>query len=179
MRNFQVFVCAKPKDRAWGMQRRAIFAAIERCHRPPPCIMSHNSTTKKANTSSIKMIKMTRTGVLLVSAFCCLSSFHSGAWAWTSPVTRRSSGHGLTKLRMSDEAAMPDLTGKIIYQRVLHKLSEQSDVSMHNALSIEERIRFQPDPERGEGYLKPIGRRTLILRDKNEKELYRMDVHET
>ena len=79
---------------------------------------------------------------------------------------------------MSAETETPDLTGKLVVQRVIHKLSEQSDVSDPHALSIEERIRFVADPDRGEGYMKPVGRRTLILRDKNEKELYRMDVHE-
>lgn len=77
---------------------------------------------------------------------------------------------------MSSE--IPDLTGKIIIQRVIHRLSEQSDVSVHDALSIEERIRFVADPEKDDGSVLPVGRRTLILRDSNEKELYRLDVHE-
>ena len=123
---------------------------------------------------------MTRTAALLLSAIGYLSTIHIGAWAWISSGAARSQQVRFTELHMSadDDAAMPDLTGKILYQRVLHKLSEQSDVSNHDALSIEERIRFKPDPERGEGYLKPVGRRTLILRDRNEKEIYRMDVHE-
>lgn len=74
---------------------------------------------------------------------------------------------------------MPDLTGKLVVQRVIHRLSEQSDVSVHDALSIEERIRFVQDPDKEAGYMMPVGRRTLILRDKNDRELYRLDVHET
>jgi len=134
-------------------------------------------------------LKMTRTTVLLLTAACCLSTLHSGVWAWISPTaaTVRSPRDALcctaTRLLMSssseEEQATPDLTGKIVVQRVIHRLSEQSDVSDPGALSIEERIRFIADPDRGEGYMKPVGRRTLILRDKNERELYRMDVHET
>jgi hypothetical protein len=77
-----------------------------------------------------------------------------------------------------EEASMPNLTGKLVVQRVIHRLSEQSDVSVHDALSIEERIRFVQDPDKGKGYMMPVGRRTLILRDKKDNELYRMDVHE-
>ena len=73
---------------------------------------------------------------------------------------------------------MPDLTDKIIYQRVRHALSPASDVLFHDALTIEERIRFRPDTDRGDGYLLPIGPRTLILRDKDEREIYKMDMHE-
>jgi SAM-dependent methyltransferase len=80
-----------------------------------------------------------------------------------------------SKLYLSSE--IPDLSGKVVYQRVRHALSPQSDVLFHDALTIEERIRFLPDPDR-DGYLLPIGRRTLILLDKNAKELYRMNVHE-
>jgi hypothetical protein len=80
---------------------------------------------------------------------------------------------------MSSESSdeIPDLTGKIVYQRVRHALSPASDVLFHDALTIEERIRFIPDPNR-DGYLLPIGLRTLILLDKNDEEFYRMNVHE-
>jgi hypothetical protein len=69
------------------------------------------------------------------------------------------------------------LTGKIVYQRVRHTLSPASDVLFHDALTIEERIRFIPDPNR-DGYLLPVGLRTLILLDKDQNEFYRMNLHE-
>jgi len=73
---------------------------------------------------------------------------------------------------------IPDYTGKKIYQRTFYRLTPGSTVSKPNALVIEERLRFQPDPE-NQGYILPYGPRTFILRkgtheDKITDELYRI-----
>lgn len=141
--------------------------------------MRRNQRNTAAITTNYS--NMTATTTLLVTTLALLSTLQ--AWAWVPPSTRARSS--LSKqLRMSssepqqEEASMPNLTGKLVVQRVIHRLSEQSDVSVHDALSIEERIRFVQDPKKGSGYMMPVGRRTLILRDKKDNELYRMDVHE-
>jgi hypothetical protein len=54
--------------------------------------------------------------------------------------------------------------GKDIYQRVFYRFSPGSDVSIPQALVVEERCRFVADPNRPD-YIIPIGPRTLILRD--------------
>lgn len=81
----------------------------------------------------------------------------------------------------SDESPeIPDYTGKIIYQRTFYRLTPASTVSYSNALVIEERLRYKPDPKQ-EGYIQPYGPRTLILRqgtdeDRITEELYRINL---
>ena len=75
-----------------------------------------------------------------------------------------------TSLASSPEGGTTDITGKDIYQRVFYRLSPFSEVDNHNAIVVEERVRFKPDAEKGEGYLKPVGKRTLIIRDGNVEE---------
>lgn len=78
-----------------------------------------------------------------------------------------------------------DLTDKMIYQCALYQLSPGSSVDIPNAMTIEQRVRFQPDPDRPGGYLVPYGPRTLILREACDleegaigKELFRLHVRE-
>jgi hypothetical protein len=113
---------------------------------------------------------------LLLLVIIVFSALQPLVLAWISSPRAFSSS---SRLFSSSNEQIPDLTGKIIVQRVIHRLSEQSDVSVHDNLSIEERIRFVKDPKKDDGSVLPVGRRTLILRDKNEKELYKLDVHET
>jgi len=73
-----------------------------------------------------------------------------------------------------------DYTGKTIFQRTFYRLSPDSQVQLPNALMIEERLRFLPDPTDSE-YMLPTGPRTLILREGTEEdditeELFRVDV---
>lgn len=65
----------------------------------------------------------------------------------------------------SSEPSAPDITGKDIYQRVFYRLSSYSEVDVYNNVIVEERVRFKPDTAKGEGYMKPVGPRTLILRN--------------
>lgn len=82
-----------------------------------------------------------------------------------------------TALHATPEASSPDstrtssknLAGKTIYQRAFYRFSPESDLDMHNAVVIEERVRFEPDPKDPE-YIKPTGPRTLILRDGQVEE---------
>lgn len=62
-----------------------------------------------------------------------------------------------------------DLSDKTIYQRAFYSFSQGSDVDIHKSIVIEERVRFQADPNRA-GYIIPIGPRTLILRDGNVED---------
>lgn len=55
-------------------------------------------------------------------------------------------------------------TALVWYQRVFYRFSPGSDVDQPNAIVLEERCRFAPDPNKP-GYLLPIGSRTLLLRD--------------
>ena len=64
----------------------------------------------------------------------------------------------------SEEGSKKDYTGKTLYQRIFYRFSPGSDVDVHDSLVMEERVRFQADPENS-GYLVPVGHRTLILRD--------------
>jgi hypothetical protein len=66
--------------------------------------------------------------------------------------------------------SVPDIKGKDIYQRVFYRLSPFSEVEKYSAVVVEERVRFQPDEAKGEGYIKPVGPRKLILRDGNVEE---------
>jgi hypothetical protein len=70
----------------------------------------------------------------------------------------------------SSSSSVPDIKGKDIYQRVFYRLSPFSEVEKYSAVVVEERVRFKPDEAKGEGYLKPVGPRTLILRDGNVEE---------
>jgi hypothetical protein len=62
-----------------------------------------------------------------------------------------------------------DLSDKTIYQRAFYSFTPGSDVDIHKSIVIEERVRFQADPNRP-GYIIPIGPRTLILRDGNVED---------
>jgi hypothetical protein len=80
---------------------------------------------------------------------------------------------------MSESNPLADMHGKMIYQRTFYRLSPGSDVAKPNALVVEERVRFRPDPE-NDGYILPYGPRTFILRQGTEEdeitdELYRMN----
>lgn len=75
---------------------------------------------------------------------------------------------------------VPDYTGKTIYQRTFYRLSPGSSVSHPNAVVLEERLRFQPDPS-NPGYILPKGPRTFIIRkgtheDEITEELYRVNL---
>ena len=70
----------------------------------------------------------------------------------------------------SEEKKTLDIKGKDIYQRVFYRFAPVSDVQQYNNIVVEERVRFKPDEARGEGYLKPVGPRTLILRDGQVEE---------
>ena len=93
--------------------------------------------------------------------------------SWVSPAHQSGpwSTGMRTRLLLSSEPdnarATPDIdiAGKTVYQRIFYRLSPLSEVDEHNSIVVEERARFKADAAKGEGYLKPIGPRTLILRD--------------
>ena len=70
-----------------------------------------------------------------------------------------------TALAAESSSSIPDISGKDIYQRAFYRLSSYSEVDDYDAIIVEERVRFKPDKAKGEGSLKPVGPRTLILRD--------------
>jgi hypothetical protein len=65
--------------------------------------------------------------------------------------------------------AATNLAGKTIYQRVFYRFSPGSDLEVHDAIVIEERVRFEQDPANTE-YIRPVRERTLILRDGQVEE---------
>ncbi|CAB9499532.1 expressed unknown protein [Seminavis robusta] len=75
-----------------------------------------------------------------------------------------------TSEEKSSSNEVPDLAGKDIYQRAFYRLSPFSEVENFSNVVVEERVRFKPDPEKGETSIKPVGPRTLILRDGNVEE---------
>jgi hypothetical protein len=82
-----------------------------------------------------------------------------------------------------EEEIIPDYEGKTVYQRSFYRLSPGSTVSKPNALVLEERLRFQPDPE-NPGYLLPFGPRTYLFRqgtqeDEITDEVYRINFGST
>jgi hypothetical protein len=78
-----------------------------------------------------------------------------------------------------------DLSGKTLYQRVFYRFSPGSDVEIHDSIVVEERVRFEPDPSKGEDYIRPVGPRTLILRDGDVEDgeigddFFTLDVHDS
>jgi len=76
---------------------------------------------------------------------------------------------------------VPDLRGKMIYQRAFYRLLSESDVDEHNAVVVEERVRFVGS-ESSSDIITPVGPRTLIVRDGCVEdgdigdELFRLDV---
>ena len=105
-----------------------------------------------------------------------LFSLLAPTYAWLPSSSSQLLGRRPTTRLASSE--MEDLDGKIIYQRTHYRLSPGSTVSIPNALVLEERLRFQPDPQ-NKGYVLPTGPRTFILREGTDthdisKELYRL-----
>jgi hypothetical protein len=94
----------------------------------------------------------------------------------TTPATATS-----TKSLSAEEApTVPDFAGKTIYQRTFYRLSSGSKVAKPNALVVEERVRYRPDPNTSNNSIAPWGPATLILRegtadDEITKELYRFN----
>ena len=54
--------------------------------------------------------------------------------------------------------------GHDMYQRIFYRFSHGSDVTIHDAIIVEERCRFVVDPQRPD-YMIPNGPRTLLLRN--------------
>jgi hypothetical protein len=84
-----------------------------------------------------------------------------------------------TSLASSPAAETPDYTGKTIYQRTFYRLFGSS-LPIPNALVLEERLRFKPDPQ-NPGYILPVGSRTFVFRkgtaeDEITDEFYRTDL---
>jgi hypothetical protein len=116
-------------------------------------------------------------GFLTATALICLPdavvAFHPSA----TPHSFRSSSQTLNSEASGD---LPDFEGKTIYQRTFYRLAPGSQVAKPNALVLEERLRFQSDPERP-GYILPIGPRTYIFREGTSEDeitdaLYRFDL---
>jgi len=122
---------------------------------------------------------------------CSLTKHTVHAWFPPSFPLLSSSRYKATRLfeskseESSNEASIPDIAGKNIFGRVFYRLSDYSEVDICNNLLVEERVRFKPDEAKGEGCLKPAGRRTLILRDGKVEEgdigdeLFVIDVRES
>ena len=113
-------------------------------------------------------------------SYVCLTVYScslAAAWMTTSVIPRHSITHNghthriSTSRQLSATATPPDVdyTGKTLYQRVFYRFSPASDVDVHDAIVVEERVHFVADPERT-GYLKPVGHRTVILRDGNVED---------
>ncbi|GKY90365.1 hypothetical protein MPSEU_000010500 [Mayamaea pseudoterrestris] len=99
---------------------------------------------------------------------------------WIQPIARRTtriSSRSLQRLRSSDssDGQMKDMEGKTIYQRVFYMLDpiEPTISDSNKSVVVEERVRFQPDSDpvrQSQGYIQPVGFRTLILRDGNVQD---------
>lgn len=125
------------------------------------------------------------------SSSCLLISLLSGvAHGWLPSLGQFDSAKQRTaavRLRFAstDEQSTPDLAGKTIYQRVFYRFTPASDVEIHDAVVVEERVRFEADPSKGEGYVRPMGHRTILLRDGQVEEgeigndFFTMNVRET
>lgn len=84
----------------------------------------------------------------------------------TRTSTRRSTITTATRLSSSleeQEGGVADQ--KRLFQRIFYRFSPGSEVDQHNAIVVEERVRFINDPDKGGDYILPVGPRTLILRD--------------
>ena len=124
------------------------------------------------------------------STLLVLSFWSCSVCSWVKPLSKRALLAETLQYRnnsrlFSTEPSVPDLKGKTVYQRVFYRFSHGSEVDIHDAMVVEERCRFQPDPDRlEEGYVKPMGPRTLILRDGQVEEgeigdeFFTINVHE-
>ncbi len=116
--------------------------------------------------------------LLLVGLTTCATTPVVTAWLPQPTNIQSFASRSSTSLQSTTTPDIPDYTGKTIYQRTFYRLTPGSTVSKPNALIIEERLRFQPDPENN-GFILPYGPRTFILRegtheDKISDELYRI-----
>lgn len=55
-----------------------------------------------------------------------------------------------------------DDPNSLFVHRVFYQFTRGSDVELHDSMVIEERVRFEPA---GDGYVRPVGPRTILLRD--------------
>lgn len=101
------------------------------------------------------------------------------AFSWVSPLSIRPASTAIFSTP-EDNSSDNNFEGKTIFQRTFYRLSSDSQVQLPNAVLIEERLRFLPDPE-DPGYMVPVGPRTLIVREGTEDdditdEIFRMDL---
>jgi hypothetical protein len=115
---------------------------------------------------------------LLLTGVLCLPG---SALAFLShPTKMTTQSHRLSAEATETESGLPDLEGKTVYQRAFYRLTRGSQVSKPNAIVLEERLRFQSDPERPD-YILPVGPRSYIFRkgtseDEITAPLFRFDV---
>jgi hypothetical protein len=117
--------------------------------------------------------------LLLLTLSLCNHVAHS--WIHPSGVTRQSQSLSIQSRRRASSTstrilstpegnlAGKNLAGKTIYQRVFYRFSPLSDLDIHDAVVVEERVRFEADPNNAE-YIRPVGERTLILRQGQVEE---------
>ena len=117
-----------------------------------------------------------RSGWILITGAIVFLCVPSAVFSWLPPLSRPSVGNrapivSSTELfeSYSDEESRPveDFTGKTIYQRTFYRLSPDSQVQLPNSVMIEERLRFLPNTAK-QGFILPVGPRTLILREGSE-----------
>jgi hypothetical protein len=107
------------------------------------------------------------------------SALHHHKHQKTRTTTSLESSSSLSSSSSPADTDTPDYTGKTIYQRTFYRLFGSS-LPIPHALVLEERLRFQADPE-NPGYILPMGLRTFIFRkgtaeDEITDELYRLDL---
>ena len=83
--------------------------------------------------------------------------------------SRTTTSSSLLRSTQNDNASVPSLEGKTIYKRTFFRLQPSPDLSLYNALVIEERLRFRPSAD-DPTFMEPFGPRTLLLRDGQVEE---------
>mmetsp|Transcript_10958 Transcript_10958/g.22430 ORF Transcript_10958/g.22430 Transcript_10958/m.22430 type:complete len:463 (-) Transcript_10958:47-1435(-) len=83
--------------------------------------------------------------------------------------TTASPSSSLLRSTQDGNASVPSLEGKTVYKRTLFRLQPSPDLTLYNALVIEERLRFRPSKD-DPTFMEPFGPRTLLLRDGQVEE---------
>ena len=126
---------------------------------------------------------------LCFEEIACWVPSYSGPWIL--PKRTRDVSHGRRPSQSSsslhESAQLPDLHGKTVYQRIFYRVHPSSSVAIPDSMVVEERVRFEPNDDASSSSssnIRPIGPRTLILRDGNNadktigKAFLTLNVHE-
>mmetsp|Transcript_22867 Transcript_22867/g.64752 ORF Transcript_22867/g.64752 Transcript_22867/m.64752 type:complete len:513 (-) Transcript_22867:660-2198(-) len=96
------------------------------------------------------------------------------------PLSPLKTASALRESKQEDAEALPDFSGKTLFQRTFYRLTSSAKVAQPNSIVVEERLRFQADSV-DKSKARPMGGVTYILREGTDEdeitdEIFRLDV---